>query len=42
MQSITLRPIILLTGVLGMAFAGKPVLTREGKYWVQVARVPKR
>jgi DUF4097 and DUF4098 domain-containing protein YvlB len=27
---------ILVTSVLGVALAGEPVLTREGKYWVEV------
>ena len=33
---LMLRPIILVSGVLGVALAGEPVLTREGKYWVEV------
>jgi len=32
----TLRPILLVSGFLSLALAGEPVLTREGKYWVEV------
>jgi DUF4097 and DUF4098 domain-containing protein YvlB len=32
----TLRPVLLVSGFLGIALAGEPVLTREGKYWVEV------
>lgn len=32
----TLRPILLVSGFLSIALAGEPVLTREGKYWVEV------
>jgi DUF4097 and DUF4098 domain-containing protein YvlB len=32
----TLRPVILVSGFLSLALAGEPVLTREGKYWVEV------
>lgn len=32
----TLLPATLLTGFLGIALAGEPVLTREGKFWVEV------
>jgi len=31
-----LRPGLLAFGILGIALAGEPVLTREGKYWVEV------
>jgi DUF4097 and DUF4098 domain-containing protein YvlB len=32
----TFRPALLLSGFLSLALAGEPVLTREGKYWVEV------
>jgi hypothetical protein len=32
----TFRPVILVSGFLSFALAGEPVLTREGKYWVEV------
>ena len=32
----TLRPAILVSGFLSIALAAEPVLTREGKYWVEV------
>ena len=32
----TLRPVLLVSGFLGIALAGEPVLTREGKYWFEV------
>jgi DUF4097 and DUF4098 domain-containing protein YvlB len=32
----TLRPVLLVSGFLSIALAGEPVLTREGKYWVEV------
>jgi len=31
-----LRPILLVSGFLSVALATEPVLTREGKYWVEV------
>src|SRR5579871_713468 len=33
---ILFRPAILISGFLSLAVAGEPVLTREGKYWVEV------
>jgi DUF4097 and DUF4098 domain-containing protein YvlB len=32
----TLRPALLVSGFLSIALAAEPVLTREGKYWVEV------
>ena len=32
----TLRPVLLVSGFLSLALAAEPVLTREGKYWVEV------
>jgi DUF4097 and DUF4098 domain-containing protein YvlB len=32
----TFRPAILVSGFLSLALAAEPVLTREGKYWVEV------
>jgi len=31
-----LRPALLVSGLLSVALAGEPPLTREGKYWVEV------
>ena len=31
-----LRPALLISGCLSLAVAGEPVLTREGKYWVEL------
>ncbi len=36
MMRCTLLPVVLVSGSLGVALAGEPVLTREGKYWVEV------
>jgi DUF4097 and DUF4098 domain-containing protein YvlB len=32
----TLRPALLFSGFLSIALAGEPMLTHEGKYWVEV------